>query len=1029
MTPTMRFVRFDRVCTLLVAFIAAAGAALAQAATGSIEGRVLNATNGSYVTNARVTVEGTNLQAFTDRSGVYRLDGVPAGTAKLHVFYTGLAEEVLSVNVPAGQSATQDVSLGGGPAPRPGDAVVQLDAFTVASKREMDTASLAINEQRFANNIKNVVSTDAFGDVAEGNVGDFVKFLPGVTIDYVSPDARTVSVRGVAPNYTSLTLDGNPIASANSSNAGRTVELEQISLNNTSRIEVTKSRTPEQAASALGGSVNLIPRSAFEQSKASLTYRAFVSGNGDELEFDKTRGPTNTTSRKIKPGFDFVYTNPVTKNFGFTVSVLESNIYYPQHRSQVNYAPNMGANAGATPEHPYLRQYQVQDGPKNNQRESVGATADWRVTPTDVVSASFQWSYYNAFFGNRPVTYTVGNVVPRSWDQVNGTFVHGALGAGTLNLGTSFRHKFGYTYQPDVKWRHTGPLWKLDGGLSFSHASNHYHDYQDEHFENVQINLRGNPATNAINAATVDFDDLDKGSYLVPRITVLNNTGTAPINLADPSNYNIATAGFNPADSSDAFRTGRFNARRELNFAVPFSVKVGVQVTEQTRDIRKDNPGALTFVGPDRTANTADDRLSLYDLIDPQYSSGPYLFGTPQIPSPDPYRFWTLYKQHPEYFSAPTGATLIQNMSTNNLWFRERISAAYFMGDTRLLDNRLRLVGGVRFERTDDEAHGPTNDPNAARGISDPVEAARRRFGIRTNQVKKHYAAGYPSLDVSYNITPELIARAAYAKSIGRPDMNLIIPSVQVPDTATGSGNITVNNAGLAPTQTDAIDVRLEYYFTKTGSVSIGAFQKEFSNFTGQQPAFVPTLQQLTDLGVPDAALYANGTYTLTTRMNIGAAKLSGVEFDYSQVLDYGWMPEVVRNKLRLFANGQQMHLQGSTLADFSNFIRRSASWGVSYNPRRFTIQANFNYRGRQRLGAQTFAPGGYEYWKPRVYTDANFEYRFSTRYRFFLNARNLTNVAQDIQRYAPVVTPSWSRTYRREEFGVQYTAGLKGTF
>ena len=45
-----------------------------------------------------------------------------------------------------------------------------------------------------------------------------------------------------------------------------------------------------------------------------------------------------------------------------------------------------------------------------------------------------------------------------------------------------------------------------------------------------------------------------------------------------------------------------------------------------------------------------------------------------------------------------------------------------------------------------------------------------------------------------------------------------------------------------------------------------------------------------------------------------------------------------------------------------------------------------------------------------------------------FFNARNLTNVAQDAQRYGPV-SPSWSRTYRREEFGVQYTIGVKGTF
>ena len=45
-----------------------------------------------------------------------------------------------------------------------------------------------------------------------------------------------------------------------------------------------------------------------------------------------------------------------------------------------------------------------------------------------------------------------------------------------------------------------------------------------------------------------------------------------------------------------------------------------------------------------------------------------------------------------------------------------------------------------------------------------------------------------------------------------------------------------------------------------------------------------------------------------------------------------------------------------------------------------------------------------------------------------FLNARNLTNIAQDSQTYGPT-SPSWSRTNQRQEFGVQYTLGLKGSF
>ena len=347
-----------RLTTLVAGLVVFAGPVLAQTVTtGTIEGRVLNADNGKYLNNARVTVAGTTLEAFTNSSGLYRLTNVPAGEAKVQAFYTGLIAQDSVVSVASGAAVTFDINLSTTAATAKKDDVLRLDVFKVAAGIEMDAASIAINEQRFSSTIKNVVATDAFGDITEGNLGDFVKFLPGVTIDYVSPDARTISVRGVPANYTPVTLNGNRIASANSSTAGRTFELEQISINNAGRIEVLKSRSPETAADALGGAINLVPRSSFDQAKASFSYRAFLSVNGDEKSFSKTRGPTNEASVKPKGGFDFVYINPVSKNFGYTLALLESNIFYPQLRTQPNWAPNAAAAIGpdASPTNPYLR--------------------------------------------------------------------------------------------------------------------------------------------------------------------------------------------------------------------------------------------------------------------------------------------------------------------------------------------------------------------------------------------------------------------------------------------------------------------------------------------------------------------------------------------------------------------------------------------------------------------------------------------------------------------------------------------------
>jgi hypothetical protein len=55
--------------------------------TGTIEGRVFDAGRGEYLENALVSVEGTALETLTDATGAYRLSAVPAGNARLKVFY------------------------------------------------------------------------------------------------------------------------------------------------------------------------------------------------------------------------------------------------------------------------------------------------------------------------------------------------------------------------------------------------------------------------------------------------------------------------------------------------------------------------------------------------------------------------------------------------------------------------------------------------------------------------------------------------------------------------------------------------------------------------------------------------------------------------------------------------------------------------------------------------------------------------------------------------------------------------------
>ena len=83
----------------------------AQATTGAIEGRVFNPATGSYVERVRLTVAGTTLETFTDADGNYRLAGVPAGTAQVLAFRTGLSPSTTTVTIAAGGIAQHTINL------------------------------------------------------------------------------------------------------------------------------------------------------------------------------------------------------------------------------------------------------------------------------------------------------------------------------------------------------------------------------------------------------------------------------------------------------------------------------------------------------------------------------------------------------------------------------------------------------------------------------------------------------------------------------------------------------------------------------------------------------------------------------------------------------------------------------------------------------------------------------------------------------------------------------------------------------
>ncbi|MDO8629192.1 MAG: TonB-dependent receptor plug domain-containing protein, partial [Phycisphaerales bacterium] len=332
------------------------------------------------------------LETFTDSDGNYRLTNVPAGSAKVKAFFTGFPPQANEVIVSAGQTVRHDVTMAGD--------TVKLSAFVVSTSREMDAAAIAINEQRFASNRVSVVSTQEFGDIAEGNVAEFLKYLPGVSVDALAGNAREISIDGVPSDYVPVTLDGFSLASAGGdNNTRRTVDADMVSINNLSRIEVSYSPTPESPGGALAGSVNMVPRSSFERARPVFNASAYITMRDNAREFDKTPGPFTSPSRKVTPGFDFSYIAPVNRRFGYTLSGgVSSNWAGEPFIQNIRHSVSVATNGTTFPHtpfgQPYLSSFVLRQGGKETRRKSFGATVDYRLTDNDRFSFSFQSSSY-----------------------------------------------------------------------------------------------------------------------------------------------------------------------------------------------------------------------------------------------------------------------------------------------------------------------------------------------------------------------------------------------------------------------------------------------------------------------------------------------------------------------------------------------------------------------------------------------------------------------------------------------------------
>ncbi|MBL9202855.1 MAG: TonB-dependent receptor [Opitutaceae bacterium] len=1050
---------------------------------GAIEGRVFDAARGGYLERARITIEGTQLETFTDESGRYHLGGVPAGAARVRVFFTGLAPHVATVSVAGGATAQHDVSMTApGTAPKSAtgsDATVKLDKFVVATSKEMDGAAIAINEQRFARSIINVVAADEFGTVVDGTPGEVLKFLPGITLDYSAGEARTISMNGVPSANVPISVGGFDLASAAGNGAGRVTNLDQFTVNSISRIEVHHSPTPESTGSALAGSVNMVPRSAFERSRPSYTGSIFLTLKDGDRHFNKTPGPLNRETRKVTPGYNFSAVVPVSRRFGFTLSTNHVDQYsYEDVAASTwrgnGFATNVAATAlnglpDTTPDRPYLTDFAVRDSTRGNRGDSAATTIDWKFSPRDTLSLSYTWNWIGVVHNNRTLSFFVNRVQPGAWSPVHteGTrYVAGSPtstgnvapagfgpvgGFGEVRVNGGAQDWYGTTSTPSLIWRHDGPDWKFEAGVGYSRASLHTRNIDKGFFGATQARRTG---------VRVSFSDI---FYLRPNTITVTGADGIPVDPYQLANYSLDTANNVIRDSVDLKRSARANLRRDLIVrGLPVSLKVGTEIRANERDLRA-TTDTYTFVGRDGINSFAANAPAYGDdgaggVLDEKFSQRVGSYGFPKIQWISNDDYYALYKSNPASFTTNANNNYRSGVGASK-YAEEVISSAYFRGDVAFFNRRLQLVGGLRAEQTNLKGQGPLTDPtgnfqtdsagnyiprrDAAGNIvrnaagqplpalivptTDALGVSRLTYLDRGQRTQKEYLRLFPNLNVSYLLRENLTARFAYYQSVGRPSFDQYAGGLTLPDTSvpvTANTVISVNNAGIKAWSAETFKVRLEYYFEGIGALNVGAYQRDFKNFFGSvRFNATPEFLALYDLD-PDEY----GVYDVTTNHNLASTvRMTGFEIDYRNTLKFvpAWI-----GRVQAFANASTNRAQGEATANFAGFAPTTINWGASLTRPAFTLRLNWNYRAPQRRGlvatGRSIEASTYNWGSKRLYTDVNLDYNFRKNLTFFVSMRNVADQTEDSKIYGPN-TPSYAKFRQRVDYGSAWSLGLRG--
>lgn len=939
-----------------------------------IRGTVRNVRTGAFLEAAEVSVAGQTGMVRTDREGRFVVANLAPGEYRLLISYPGSQPETVAVRVENSESRPTEISLR---AIDDEGTIVQLERFVVATEREGYAASVA--RQKAADSIQNVLSMDTYGAVADGNIGNFVQRLAGVTaikdIDIVG-----VSLRGTPGGATAITVDSSRFAGVEGDRSSR---IDQIPSEFIKEIEVIKGSTPNMWADGLAGTINLVTKSAYDYKTDVRSYQGGAAVN------------TYRDLWKWLPFGSFTYLKAFGPERAIGLSLSASYSKTVNIRDWVQ-TERRELDARAT-------QARLLDDILYRERDGLSAKLEYKLSPQTKFNVIAQTNYWKQVSDRS--NYTVGatgNRLVADYGRRSRALIEtgqGPLSATGAAAGVApgftdtFTELLNATYTNQVQ-RGGGitKLFRFGGGLEhrFKNGLQLTGDASWSHNRTTGGNSGFTATLRGIGMA-IDTSE----SRLQPRF--LQTYGPSISYGADLAPYAMGRLHKNISEAREDMESARVDLRRDFATTVPLRLQAGAALRRQERWSYSSPPtwdyiGADGVVGRNAATGVNDDNLAQFRVAKPGYAmfNGRYA-GLDQF---DYGKAFTAFAQTPNLFRANAVAAPIPGI------VNEELRAGYVMSTAKI--SRLTVTSGVRIESTDLEASGSLNDPQ------NPTQTRITRGGGYTN--------AFPSLHFKYSVAPNTLVRASYAATAMRPGIGDITPATTISYSgATGSGTVTQNNPDLKPQFADNYDLALEHYFQPSGLISAGLFRKDIKDFIVSTTGFVGNG---TDNGFDGR--YAG--FVWNTNTNAPTAKVEGVEFDFNQPLTF--LPKPF-HRLRLFGNYTYLRTQGRYAGgadELVNFVPRTFNVGSSFAWRSWEARVAYNQKGGFLVAYSTDPTAKNRQSSDRS-LDLNLKYQWRPELGFYVDVVNLL----DPGTYWYNIDPS--RVVKYERTGLRLTCGVTGRF